>query len=155
MIPNIELMRCSRAFYRFRERLALVLSTSLVLSAVRVGIWILPFPWVLRIVEAGAAHKASRPGGTSQVKRLTAVVQRLGRFSPLQGRCLAEALTAKIVLGQAGIQGKFRIGVCLGVGGGIRAHAWLESEEGDILIGGPASRLKQFVVLENQRNEWL
>ena len=160
--PVKRALRPLRAIYRKREpprltwirltRLAGAVEAGIVFALVRVGLWTIPFHWMLATVEF-ICNRRPRTVSLNIEKRVSAVVRRFGRRSPANGRCLAEALTARILLSRQGIEARLRIGVCRGIGGGIRAHAWLQDANGDVLIGGPASVVSEFVVLEDTMKE--
>ena len=61
-------------------------------------------------------------------------VEVASRYIP-KATCLAQALTTQFLLQQAGHQARLHIGVTESEEGGIKAHAWVESQ-GRILIGG-------------------
>lgn len=60
-----------------------------------------------------------------------AVVPRLFRTRP----CLTQALTARALLAQRGVQTHLRLGVARSPNGPLQAHAWLE-RNGQVLTGG-------------------
>lgn len=67
----------------------------------------------------------------------------VSRFIP-RATCMTQALAAQILLGRHGHAGH----LCIGVGNPnnrFRAHAWLENDNGEILIGH--TDRAQFVVL--------
>lgn len=66
--------------------------------------------------------------------RLVWSVGVVSRFIP-KATCLAQAITTQFLLQQAGHQARLHIGVTEAEKGGLKAHAWVESQ-GKVLIGG-------------------
>lgn len=58
--------------------------------------------------------------------------------------CLTQALAAQILLSRRGHASRLRIGVARGPGGGLLAHAWLETN-GVVVLGG--SNLESYTPL--------
>jgi Transglutaminase-like superfamily len=69
------------------------------------------------------------------VDRIVWAVEAAGRAIPGMKNCLVQAVAAEAMLARAGHPCELRIGAAKnGPGGGLIAHAWLESE-GRVLIG--------------------
>ncbi len=66
--------------------------------------------------------------------RLVWSVGVVSRYIP-KATCLAQAITTQLLLQQAGHQACLHIGVTEAEEGGLKAHAWVESQ-GKVLIGG-------------------
>ena len=99
----------------------------------RVALRLLPFAKVARY--AGRRHERSRADpavATGRIGWATAAVAR--RLAPPRS-CLAQALTAQVMLGRRGRPAEVRFGVRRDAAGGMDAHAWLECE-GEVLVGG-------------------
>jgi hypothetical protein len=104
-------------------------------TVVRLSVLFLPFQlwgraggWLSRRrLSPISAHAASQD-----------VVWAVGRASrAIPGAtCLTQALAAQLLLSRRGLPSRLRIGVTRAHGGGLRAHAWLESG-GVVVIGGP------------------
>jgi len=107
------------------------------LAAVRLALWIVPFASLRRW-----ATRLARPRDTSPVaaplpaERIAWAVSAVGRRVPGGGNCLAQAVTAAILLGRHGYTPRVRIGIARTGARGFEAHAWLE-QEGSVLLGGP------------------
>lgn len=119
----------------YRERWLLVQAT-LLLAAVRLGLWLLPFRALHRLLaysrpSAAIKPKAERP----PVDRIAWAVATAGRYVPGAGKCLTQALAAQILLRRAGHSAQLRIGVARAGAARLKAHAWVECE-GIIAIGG-------------------
>ncbi len=140
---------------RLRKFLALswgdrcfLLAVALLLGGIRVGLVLLPFPWLWRILERlGRGAGASR-AMAEDVGRIVGTVNVMGRYVP-GVKCLERALAAKVLLSSAGHPVDLRIGVDRGQGVNLEAHAWLE-DDGRIVIGNmeDLSRYTRLPVLE-------
>lgn len=101
--------------------------------AIRIALRLLPFAKLARY--AGRRHEgrpADRSLAPGRIGWATAAVAR--RLAPPRS-CLAQALTAQVMLGRRGRPAAVRFGVQREGGGSIEAHAWLECE-GEVLVGG-------------------
>jgi hypothetical protein len=138
-------MRRLRNFWRLpsRDRQLLVRAV-LLLGAIRLGLSLLPFPTVRRLVAGGAQvpTEPQRPPPAS-VDRLVWAVTVASRYVP-KATCLTQALAAQVLLARQGYPAQLRVGVARGGAGGIEAHAWLESRD-KVVIGG--SELGRYVPL--------
>jgi len=113
----------------------LLLRAAAVLGAIRLGLTLLRFPTVHRLVT-NAARPATGPGGRAAASpdRIVWAVTTASRCVP-RATCLTQALAAQVLLGRHGHAAHLRIGVARGAAGQFQAHAWLES--GDrVPIGG-------------------
>jgi transglutaminase superfamily protein len=98
----------------------------------RVALRLLPFERVARYAER--RHQKGRADlavATGRIGWATAAVAR--RLAPPRS-CLAQALTAQVMLGRRGRPAEIRFGVRREEGR-LDAHAWLECE-GEVLVGG-------------------
>jgi hypothetical protein len=123
----------------FVEKVLLIEATAL-LGAIRLGLIVLPFSTLRRIL--GAVTPMSRDHRRRDDRddvvardRIVGVVETVGRSLPAIGTCLTQALAAHVLLRRSGHPSNLRIGVTRNAGGSFAAHAWLE-HEGIILIGG-------------------
>lgn len=99
----------------------LLIRASLLLWATRIGLWLLPFQMLRRLLAAFA----SRP----------MQVQDTERFSKASVVWAVEALAAQVLLAWRGYPALLRIGVVKGDKDDLQAHAWVESE-GEVVISG-------------------
>jgi hypothetical protein len=109
----------------------------------RLTLWILPY----RLVERGTRRLRSwmwRPVVSSEVAQVAPIVVSAARYVP-RATCLAQALTAQIMLARRGAPSEIKFGVRTTHEAGFEAHAWLESE-GRILIGGSEGRWVQLPI---------
>lgn len=107
----------------------------LLLGTTRLGLWLLPFQTLRRLLER-FAEMPVRSQGTEPVSKykLVRAVERAGHYMPAS-TCLTLALTAQLLLVRQGYPAVLRIGVVKGDRGRIDAHAWVESED-EVVIGG-------------------
>ena len=128
-----------RRFLRLRsvEQVLLVRAATL-LSAIRIGLWLLPFKVLQRVIS-----KLIKGAAVSSIKRNVPVghgvwaVETAARYVP-HATCLTRALAAQVLLALDGTPASVHIGVAKGKDGVLEAHAWLEAE-GKILLGGSDS----------------
>jgi hypothetical protein len=113
----------------------LLVKTLSLLAAVRLGLWVLPFRTVLRLVEAlrrKGLYQLDTPSNLS-VSEVVWAVKAASRYVP-KATCLTQSLTAHCLLGRLGHPAKLEIGVARGQDGALEAHAWVEAG-GETLIG--------------------
>jgi hypothetical protein len=100
---------------------------------VRVALRLVPFRILRRVV-----HARRRPPtpGAPEVDRIAWAVQASARRVP-DATCLTQALVAETLLHRAGHEAILHLGVARPGegGGGLDAHAWVESE-GQVVVGG-------------------
>jgi hypothetical protein len=112
----------------------LLAEAGLLLAAVRVGLWVLPFATLRRAVRRiGRARRGASPGGVDEA-RLVWALGAAGRVVP-QATCLVRALAAQALLARHGQPSELRLGVARGPDGALLAHAWLE-RSGHVVVGG-------------------
>ena len=118
-----------------RSNRRLWLQSLLLLWAVRLGLWILPFRMVCRLVARAGRPRAGREmRPRSDVARIGRAVEISARSVPA-ATCLAQALVAHALLSRRGHASQVRIGVAKDALGKLEAHAWTESN-GAIVVGG-------------------
>ena len=122
------------------DRVLLVRAFVLV-SAVRIGLWVLPYRTVHRLAECPVAPRVMTPEEERQsLRRIVGAVEAMSRRLLGNKPCLTQAIAAQRILRQEGIGSMLRIGVAKD-GQELLAHAWLERGE-RVLIGGSASVAK-------------
>lgn len=105
--------------------------------AIRVALRLLPFARVVRWAEGrhrgreGRARNVAAGETAARIGWATAAVAR--RVAPPRS-CLAQALTAQVMLGARGRAATIRFGAKREGAGPLDAHAWLECE-GVVLVG--------------------
>jgi hypothetical protein len=111
----------------------LLIKTWILLGLIRLGMVLLPFSTLRKLLY----RSRSILGGNNKEfpeDRLVWSVGVVSRFIP-KATCLAQAITTQFLLQQAGHQARLHIGVTEAEKGGLKAHAWVESQ-GKVLIGG-------------------
>ncbi len=131
------------------EERRLLLTTALLVGCVRVGLWVLPFPTVRRLLgRLRRPAAAARDGNELPSERIAWAVNVVGKRIPGGGNCLVQALATQVLLDRRRRTARLRIGVAKDRQGNLEAHAWVESD-GTIIIGG--SDVSRFVALEGKR----
>ncbi len=107
------------------------------LALMRLGLWLLPFRTMRRLLRGVAvAGSAAGAGKALAPERVAWAVDVASRYVPA-ATCLPRALATYTLLRRQGVPATVRIGVKKGAGG-LEGHAWVE-HEGRVLIGGTAS----------------
>ena|ERR1700688_1207345 len=112
----------------------LVISATLTVALVRLGLWTLPLAIVRRRVGKSLRRRDPALPSRPAAERISWAVAAGARFVPGASNCLVRALAAEAMLGRFGYQSQLKIGVGKTPAGQFEAHAWLESE-GRTLIG--------------------
>jgi hypothetical protein len=124
----------------------LLLITFTLLGAIRLGLWLLPFPKWRRLLSHLMQPKSKLQGANpTSVSQVVWAVSVASRYMPGGVKCLARALATQVLLSQHGHPADLHIGVAKGEGGQLEAHAWVESQ-GQIVIGH-LSNLSRFTPL--------
>lgn len=112
-----------------------LLLTWMLLAVIRMGLFFLPFRVLLRILKTiSRSSTQCSPDITDAMRRTVWAVQVSSCYTPGGAKCLARALTTKVLLSWWGYGSELRIGVAKGESGSLQAHAWLEYH-GQIVIG--------------------
>jgi methyl coenzyme M reductase subunit C-like uncharacterized protein (methanogenesis marker protein 7) len=107
----------------------------LLLGAIRLGLWLLPFHTLRRLLAKVSQPKAKlREATQAFVDKVVWAVAVASHYVP-GARCLAQALATQVLLERRSYPTQLHIGVARGKGGQMSAHAWVESQ-GQIVIGG-------------------
>jgi hypothetical protein len=130
----------------------LLVQALLLVWVVRVGLWLLPFQVVRKLLarlarESGRAQEA----GFLLLERIVWAVRLASRYTPA-ATCLTQALVAKVMLNRYGYPATVHIGVARSEAGQLQAHAWVESQ-GRVVLGGSESALKHYTVLTASSGE--
>ncbi len=110
----------------------LLLRAAFMLTAIRLGLYLLPFKTLRRILERTGRPRRQR--AAPSVEQVVRAVASASRYIPAAGSCLTRALAAQVLLLRNGHPASFHIGVTLNGGRRLDAHAWVESG-GRIVIG--------------------
>ena len=153
----LKFLRLSRA-----DQWLLIQTVSLV-SLVWLGLRLLPFRILRRILDNAGRKGTSRPAQDNEqaeAARISALVDKAGRNFLGKDSCFPQALTGEMMLRRRGYHPVLRIGVvktgaantgAANTGAAIdgtklKAHAWVELE-GLVVIGGPQSQVDQYIPL--------
>ena len=117
-----------------RDR-GLLLRAALLLGGIRVGLWLLSFATLRRLL-ARLGQPAGRGVDREQVfvERVAWAVGVAGRHVPWDCTCLPRALAAQVLLARGGCPARLRIGVARNAARQLQAHAWVESR-GNVVVG--------------------
>jgi hypothetical protein len=113
----------------------LLLQAFMLVVAIRVGLWTMPFAkircWLERLVARAVWHNRRRRPELAQVVRAVVLTS---AFVP-RATCLTQALAAHTLLRTYDYASEVRIGVARAQSGSLQAHAWVEVQ-GLVVIGG-------------------
>jgi hypothetical protein len=116
----------------------LLISAVLLVWTVRLGLWLLPFQGLRRLLSLRS--KVTRAPLTLQeadpacADKVIWAVTTASRYAPAAS-CLVRALVAQVLLAQQGCPAHLCIGVAKTEAGRLEAHAWIESQ-GKVILGG-------------------
>jgi hypothetical protein len=121
----------------------LLVRAVIIVAAIRVGLWILPFRVVQRFTFKAREKKQTR----YSVDQFIWAVRATSRFVP-RATCLTQAMAAQTLLSRAGYNPHVKIGVAKNEKKLFEAHAWLVLGD-EVLIGGTeVERYTALTVLE-------
>nr|HEV7954946.1 lasso peptide biosynthesis B2 protein [Candidatus Acidoferrales bacterium] len=108
----------------------LLLRTVILVAAIRLGLWVLPFRVVQRFTFKARKTKQTK----YSVEQFIWAVRATSRYVP-RATCLTQAMAAQALLLRAGYTPKVKIGVAKNDKKLFEAHAWLVLGD-QVLIGG-------------------
>jgi hypothetical protein len=111
----------------------LLCNAGLWLVATRLGLWLLPFRVVRRLLARAARPPMPLRGPSPSPDRIARAVALARRFVP-HATCLPQALAAEALFIRYGQPADLRIGVAKTAGGRLTAHAWVENR-GRVVVG--------------------
>jgi Transglutaminase-like superfamily len=114
----------------------LLIRAALLLGVMRLGLWLLPFQTLRRLL-ARFALGPTRVPDTEQFSKSRVVwaVETASRHMPSASTCLTQALVVQTLLARRGYPAVVYIGVVREDRDELQAHAWVKSE-GEVVIGG-------------------
>ena len=130
----------------------LCVKSLILLGLVRVGLSLLPFRTLLRLLaHLMHAHAASQGGDQASIRQVVWAVTVASRYVPA-ATCLTQALATQVLLCRRGHPASLRIGVARSEAGEFQAHAWVECQ-GEVVIGGvqAPSRFTPLPSLDRER----
>ncbi|NWF57750.1 MAG: lasso peptide biosynthesis B2 protein [Fischerella sp.] len=123
----------------------LLVTTFILLGSIRLGLWLLPFKNLLKLLEKiNQLSKRSHSPNQVTLSKIIWAVNAVTRYMP-GVKCLARALTTHVLMNQYGYAPQLRIGVAKADSGKLEAHAWIE-HQGRVVIGN-LSDLYRFIPL--------
>ena len=120
---------CKYFFLPPQER-SVLLRAILLLSICRLGLWLLPFKTLRRLLAYFTSRE--KPDAV-RIDTIIWAVAVGSRYVPA-ATCLTQALAGQVLLNQRDAPALLRIGVAKNGEGVFQAHAWVESQ-GRVLIG--------------------
>lgn len=112
----------------------LLISAALLLGTIRLGLWLIPFLTLRRLLGKFAEPRTStQEAEASSTDRVLWAVTVASRYVPGANTCLTQALAAQVLLARRGGVACLRLGVARQEGR-FQAHAWLESQ-GKVIFG--------------------
>lgn len=117
----------------------LLAETAFLLEAVKLGMKLLPFRMLRRLLArvADVPKNPSRGRSHPPAEKIAWAVKAASQHTPGIKTCLAQALVAQVLLARRGHPALLHIGVARGERGQFQAHAWVETEGGTALVGVP------------------
>ena len=112
----------------------LLINAIVLLVIMRLGLWLLPFPSLMKFV-AGLSRSKSMllPAAPAFLEKFGWAVNAASSYVP-RSTCLTRALVAQILLKRRGLPAELHIGVGKDENGKFQAHAWIVSG-GRVIIG--------------------
>lgn len=115
----------------------LFLQAGILLAAVRLGLFLLPFQTLCRfLVYLNRIFPSSTQFKASFSNQVFWSVATAGQYIP-KATCLCQALVVRMLLERASIPCRLYIGVAKDKSGGLEAHAWVESQD-QVFLGDVA-----------------
>jgi hypothetical protein len=122
-------------FYLPFAQQSLLGQSVLLLGAIRLGLWLLPFRTVGYLVaRATQGSPELHEAAQVSIDRIVWSVTVASRCIP-EATCLTQALATQVLLTRRGHPVNLRIGVARNEAGEFQAHAWVEYQ-GRVIIGG-------------------
>jgi hypothetical protein len=153
--PTLMIATCRRFQALPPHRRRLVCEAAVLLASILVGLRILPFLRLRRLVDRCAALGSATNGTVSDTVLRRAAVNSvewaIGAVAArMRASCLARALAAAAMLRRRGVRCDLRLGVRPATSAAIEAHAWVECDDG--LVVGLAADQAEYKVLEAARS---
>jgi Transglutaminase-like superfamily len=130
----------------------LLVKSLLLLGIIRMGLWLLPFRTLRRLLaHMTRACPRWQGGHQAPLKRVVWAVTVASQYVPA-ATCLTQALATQVLLSRRGHPTSLRIGVARSDAGEFQAHAWVECQ-GEIVIGRveALSRFAPFPPLDGEK----
>ena len=111
----------------------LVVKAALLLSAIRIALWVFPYPSVRPLLERGCVRSPRLLRTSANTESIAWAISQVGSVVPGGKHCLSQALALHMLLARRGIPVDVSFGVRRGADSIVMAHAWVEYD-GEILI---------------------
>ena len=122
----------------------LLAQSAVLLPLTRLILFIAPFHALVRLFGRLARASIGRgPSNAAAIRRVEWAVTRASSLIPGTRHCLTQALVAQLLLARRGQLARLCIGVAKDARGGLKGHAWVESD-GSAVFGVPDSGLDEF-----------
>jgi hypothetical protein len=126
--------RLHRFFLLTPTEQRLLAHATLTVAAIRIGLWVLPFRTLRRVLVRTAREACDVPEKKmASIEKVSWAVGMASRIVP-RATCLTQALAAQVLLARQGCPATLTIGVAKSQQGQLEAHAWVEIQ-GRIVIG--------------------
>jgi len=135
-----------RKFLQYtRAEQVLLVQAALLLAAVRLGLYVLAFHSLRRLVQWAARPTLGRhrPQSVSASQIVWAVVV-ASNYVPHTGTCLPRALAGQVLLGRYGFPARLHIGIARAENGLVEGHAWVE-RDGNVVLGGIDTDIERYI----------
>ena len=108
----------------------------------RLAILVLPFRWIAPVMGTHMAESDENtvPTNHQEVRSVSSAVRTMSRHLPWECKCLAQAISGKMMLRTRRIPSTLYLGVAKAEKGELSAHAWLRTGNRIILGGGGLER---------------
>jgi hypothetical protein len=128
----------------------LMVKAAFLLGAIRLGLWLLPYKTLRRVLALLARAPVDLYGTErSSVDRLAWAVTKASSRVP-RATCLTQALAAQVLLTWHGHPANLRVGIARGEDGKLQGHAWLDSRGRVVVGGGELSRYTRLPDMERE-----
>jgi hypothetical protein len=127
--------RLAKLFRMPFSDLRLLAEAMLALTFVKVGLGVLRFQTLRRLLKKVTVGREQSVPQRRIVKKVVWSINKISAYAPFFRNCLNRALATQVLLGRRGQEVDLRIGVATDASGNFRAHAWIESD-GRIVLGG-------------------
>lgn len=126
--------RLYRVLKLSRRESLLLLTTFSFLLAVRLGLFLLPFRTLLRLLKTISQNSIRIYQEADVIPKIVWAVNVSSSYMPGNVKCLARALTTQVLLSWHGYAADLKIGVAKKEGESLEAHAWVEYQN-EVVIG--------------------
>jgi len=127
------------------EQRWLLCKVTMLLTAIRLSLWVLPYPVVRALLDRLSHSSARLETGRSPAEQLAWATTVAGRLVPEGRHCLSQALTLRTFMARRGYPARICYGVREIDGAPFMAHAWVEHDGAVLIGGGNLDRFRQLL----------